>query len=59
MYIAILESDRKSRDDNFQPQQLITDRAAQLIAEKFALSLPHAREVARLAGLGCEAEARR
>jgi hypothetical protein len=55
MQIRQNESDRKSRDDNFQLHSPSTDRAAQQIAEKFALTLPHAREVARLAGLGGEA----
>jgi hypothetical protein len=35
-----------------------TDRIARIIAQQYALTLPHAREVARLAGLG-EQEAQR
>jgi hypothetical protein len=58
MQIAIVESDRKSCDDNFQFHHESNDRAVHLIAERFALSRDHASEVARLAGLG-EQEARR
>jgi len=58
MNIRENEPDRKSRDNNFQLHLPSTDRAAQQIAEKFALSRDHAREVARLAGLG-EGEALR
>jgi hypothetical protein len=54
MHIDDIKRDRKSRENDYQfPPN--TDRVAQQIAEKFALTLPHAREVARLAGLGGEA----
>jgi hypothetical protein len=56
MRIVETESNRKSHDDNYQPPP--NERVAQIIAEKFALTLPHAHEIARLAGLG-DGEARR
>jgi hypothetical protein len=53
MFVPTTESDRKSEDDYKQYKES-SDRAADLIAERFALSRDHAREVARLAGLGGE-----
>jgi hypothetical protein len=54
MHIANTKSDRKYCDENLDKQPNI-DRAVHVLAEKFALTVPHAREVARLAGLGSEA----
>jgi hypothetical protein len=54
MYISEANEDRKRHDENLE-QQSNADRAAHIIAEKFALTIPHAREVVTLAGLGSEA----
>jgi hypothetical protein len=51
MKLANTEPKSNPSDDNYQ----LRDRAAHIIAERFALSRDHAREVARLAGIGSEA----
>jgi hypothetical protein len=57
MNITNTESNRKRNNDS-EKFSTPSDRTAHIIAEKFALTLPHAREVTRLAGLGSDAEAR-
>jgi hypothetical protein len=46
----------ESRNEKFQPQQQITDRAARIIADRFALPLILAATIASLAGLGPHTE---
>jgi hypothetical protein len=46
------------RNNDSKKSSTLSDRTAHIIAEKFALTLPHAREVARLAGIGSDVEAR-
>jgi hypothetical protein len=55
MYIPTTESNRKCCDQNSERSSNNADRAARIIAKRFALSRNHAREVAALAGLGGEA----
>lgn len=59
MHLTNSEPNRNSQHEKHVAVDQDFDRATHRIAEQFALTLPHAREVARLSGLGDYEGARR